>query len=80
MLIWLFGDTLEPDDIESGTSYVLRSQSDRLFVAEHRAMIRKIGVTGGKVETRIVAAKGNATYLLAGAEIVTTCKLAHTDY
>ena len=47
----LFGDESEPDDIETGTIYVLRSLSGHPFVAEHRELIHKIGVTGGKVET-----------------------------
>ena len=71
----LFGDSLEPDDIESGTIYVLRSQSTQPFVTEHRELIHKIGVTGGKVETRIAAAAKDATYLLADVEIVATYKL-----
>ena len=71
----LFGDSPEPDDIESGTIYVLRSQSTHPFVAEHRDLIHKIGVTGGKVETRIAAASKDATYLLADVEIVATYKL-----
>lgn len=75
----LFGDTMEPDDIESGTIYVLRSQSDHPYVAQHRELIHKIGVTGGKVETRIAAAKDDATYLLAGVDIVATYKLAHIN-
>ncbi|OYY56262.1 MAG: hypothetical protein B7Y53_02180, partial [Halothiobacillus sp. 28-55-5] len=37
----LFGDAPEPDDIESGTIYVLRSLSDQPFVAEHRELIHK---------------------------------------
>jgi hypothetical protein len=45
----LFGDTAEPDDIETGTIYVLRSLSKHPFVSEHRMLIHKIGVTGGKV-------------------------------
>jgi hypothetical protein len=32
---------------------VLRSLSSHPFVAEHRELIHKIGMTGGKVETRI---------------------------
>lgn len=44
-------------DIESGTIYVLRSQSNHPFVAEHRELIHKIGVTGGRVETRIAGAE-----------------------
>lgn len=75
----LFGDTMEPDDIESGTIYVLQSQSDHPFVTQHRELIHKIGVTGGKVETRIAAAKDDATYLLAGVNIVATYKLAHIN-
>lgn len=71
----LFGETLEPDDIESGTIYVLRSHSAHPFVAEHRELIHKIGVTGGKVETRIAGADKDATYLLADVEVVATYKL-----
>jgi len=75
----LFGDTMEPDDIASGTIYVLQSQSDHPYVAQHRELIHKIGVTGMKVETRIAAAKDDATYLLAGVTIVATYKLAHIN-
>jgi hypothetical protein len=71
-----FGDTWEADDVESGTIYVLRSLSDHPYVAEHRALIHKIGVTGGKVETRIANAENEATYLLAKVEVVSTYKLA----
>jgi len=75
----LFGDTMEPDDIESGTIYVLQSQSDHPYVAQHRELIHKIGVTGMKVEARIASAKDDATYLLAGVTIVATYKLAHIN-
>jgi T5orf172 domain len=71
----LFGDAAEPDDIESGTIYVLRSLSKHPFVSEHRTLIHKIGVTGGKVETRIADAENQATYLLAPVEIVAEYKL-----
>ena len=71
----LFGAAAEPDDLESGTIYVLRSRSNHPFVAEHRQLIHKIGVTGGKVETRIASAEKDATYLLADVEIVATYKL-----
>jgi hypothetical protein len=71
----LFGDEPEPDDIETGTIYVLRSLSDHPFIAQHRELIHKIGVTGGKVETRIANAEKDATYLLANVEIVATYKL-----
>jgi hypothetical protein len=75
----LFSETWEEDDIASGTIYVLRSLSDHPFVAEHRELIHKIGVTGGKVETRIAHAAHDATYLLAAVEIVATYKLADVN-
>lgn len=71
----LFGDAPEADDIASGTIYVLRSLSNHPFVVEHRELIHKIGVTGGKVETRIANAEKDATYLLADVEVVATYKL-----
>ncbi len=71
----LFGSEAEPDDIESGTIYVLRSKSNHPFVAQHRELIHKIGVTGGKVEARIAGADKDATYLLADVEVVATYKL-----
>ena len=75
----LFGCAAEPDDIESGTIYVLRSLSSHPFVAEHRELIHKIGVTGGKVETRIAGAEKDATYLLADVEIIATYKLHNVN-
>jgi hypothetical protein len=71
-----FGDELEADDVESGTIYVLRSLSDHPYVSQHRDLIHKIGVTGGRVETRIANAEHDATYLLAKVELVATYKLA----
>jgi hypothetical protein len=71
----LFADQAEPEDIESGTIYVLRSHSTHPYVAEHRELIHKIGVTGGKVETRISGAEKESTYLLAGVEVIATYKL-----
>lgn len=71
----LFGGLAESDDIETGTIYVLRSLSSHPFVAEHRELIHKIGVTGGSVKTRIAGAVKDATYLLADVEVVATYKL-----
>ena len=71
-----FSEVWDDDDIESGTIYVLRSLSEHPFVAEHRQLIHKIGVTGGKVETRIANAEHDSTYLLAKVEVVATYKLA----
>jgi hypothetical protein len=75
----LFSETWEEDDVESGTIYVLRSLSDHPFVAEHRELIHKIGVTGGKVETRITDAANDATYLLAEVEVVASYKLSNIN-
>lgn len=72
----LFNDHLEEGDIESGTIYVLRSLSNHPYVAQHREIIHKVGVTGGRVETRIATAENEATYLLAKVEVVATYKLA----
>ena len=71
----LFGDEKEPDDIETGTIYVLRSLSAHPFVAANREVLHKIGVTGGRVETRIANAEKDATYLLAKVEVVATYTL-----
>ncbi|MEW6372196.1 MAG: GIY-YIG nuclease family protein [Pseudomonadota bacterium] len=75
----LFGGTLEEDDIESGTIYVLRSLSSHPFIEEHRELIHKIGVTGGKVETRINGAEKDPTYLLADVEVVATYNLHNVN-
>lgn len=72
----VFGETLEPEDVPSGTIYVLRSLSTHPYIAEHRDLIHKIGVTGGTVETRIANAEREATYLLSKVEVVATYKLA----
>jgi hypothetical protein len=71
-----FGGELEADDTESGTIYVLRSLSDHPYVAQHRDLIHKIGVTGSNVEARTADAEHSATYLLAKVEVVATYKLA----
>lgn len=71
----LFSAEVEPEDIETGTIYVLRSKSDHPFVSQHRELIHKIGVTGGRIEARIAGAENHSTYLLAGVEIVATYKL-----
>lgn len=75
----LFSTDWEENDIQSGIIYVLRSLSNHPFVSEHRKLIHKIGVTGGKVETRIANAVHDATYLLADVEIVASYKLASVN-
>ena len=48
----LFAGEPDDDDMASGTIYVLRSKSDHPVVAANRDVLHKIGVTGGKIETR----------------------------
>jgi len=72
----LFSDVWEDDDVASGTIYVLRSKSDHPFIAQHRELVHKIGVTGGSVQTRVANAKQDATFLLADVEIVATYKMS----
>ena len=64
-----------PDLLASGTLYVLRSRSTHPTVAAHRELVHKIGITGGSVEARIAGAADDATYLLAGVDVVATYKL-----
>lgn len=71
----IFGSEAEDGEVEHGTIYVLRSKSDHPFVAEHRDVIHKIGVTGGTVEARLAGAEKTATYLLADVEVVATYKV-----
>jgi len=71
----LFKAEAEDDDTESGTIYVLRSNSTHPLVVEHREVLHKIGVTGGSVEARLAGVEKDATYLLAGVEVVSTYKL-----
>jgi hypothetical protein len=68
----LFSDQAEAGETEAGTIYVLRSNADHPLVAQHREVMHKIGVTSGKVETRIAGAEKSSTYLLAGVEVVAT--------
>lgn len=75
----LFLDSEEEGDLATGYVYVLRSLSDHSFVAEHRKVIHKIGVTGGSVKKRIANAKKDPTYLLADVEIVDEYKLANIN-
>ena len=54
----------------------MRSLSDHPYVAQHRDLIHKIGVTGGRIETRIANAEHESTYLLAKVEVAASYKLA----
>lgn len=71
----LFGDTAEPDDLASGTIYVLRSKSAHPYIDQNRDLIHKIGVTGQPVTNRISNARNDPTFLLADVEVVAEYKL-----
>jgi hypothetical protein len=75
----LFSDVEEEDDLATGSIYVLRSKSGHPFIAEHRDVIHKIGVTGGDVKSRVANARKDPTYLLADVEIVALFKLANVN-
>lgn len=65
----------EPEQLATGTLYVLRSRSPHPTIAAHRELVHKIGITGGSVEARIAGAADDATYLLADVDIVASYKL-----
>lgn len=69
----------EPDHLPTGTLYVLQSRSSHPAIAAKRELIHKIGITGGSVEVRIAGAADDATFLLAGVDIVATYKLYDVD-
>jgi len=71
----LFDDQADESDQASGTIYVLRSKSDHPLIADNRAILHKIGVTGGSVERRVANARLDPTYLMADVEIVATYDL-----
>lgn len=71
----LTADEPADDDLASGTIYVLRSKSEHPVVTANRDVLHKIGVTGGKVETRIANASVDSTFLLADVDVVATYKL-----
>lgn len=75
----LFSAIEEEGDLATGYIYVLRSKSDHPFIAEHRSVVHKIGVTGGDVKSRLANAKNDSTYLLAEVEVVATFKLANIN-
>jgi hypothetical protein len=75
----LFADEHDADDLASGTIYVLRSKSNNPLVAANRDVLHKIGVTGGKVETRLANASLDPTFLLADVEVVATYVLYNVN-
>lgn len=75
----LFSQIEEEGDLATGYIYVLRSKSEHPFIAEHRSVVHKIGVTGRDVKSRLTHAKNDSTYLLAEVELVATFKLANIN-
>ena len=71
----LFADQPADDDLASGTIYVLRSKSEHPLVAANRDVLHKIGVTGGKVETRLANASLDPTFLMAEVEVIASYQL-----
>jgi Meiotically up-regulated gene 113 len=75
----LFSGESEDSDVETGTIYVLRSESDHPQISENREFSHKIGVTGGDVKKRIGNPKVSSTYLMADVEIVATYELSNIN-
>ena len=75
----LFADQSRDGDEASGTIYVVRSNAGIPFVAENRNLVHKIGVTNGKVESRIASARLDPTFLMAEVEIVAEYGLHNID-
>ena len=73
----LFSDRAEDGDIESGTIYVLRSNSEHPHIKENRNVIHKIGVTSGDMQKRIANAKLDPTFLMADVEVIATYELSN---
>jgi len=71
----LFGDSIEPNDSESGVIYVLRSKSTLPIISENRTVIHKVGVTSGSVKQRIANASIDPTFLMADVEVVASYEL-----
>lgn len=75
----LFAEEQDTDDLASGTIYVLRSKSDNPIVAANREVLHKIGVTGGKIGTRLGNASLDPTFLLADVEVIATYVLYNVN-
>lgn len=75
----LFSDEAGEEDIESGTIYVLQSNSDDPYIKDNRNVIHKIGVTGGDVKKRFANARHDPTFLMADVEVVATYQLSNIN-
>jgi len=75
----LFAEERAEDDLASGMIYVLRSKSNHPVVAANRDVLHKIGVTGGKIDTRIANAHLDPTFLMADVEVIATYELCNIN-
>jgi T5orf172 domain len=75
----LFAEEPAEDDLASGTIYALRSKSDHPMVSVNRPVLHKIGVTGGKIATRIANARLDSTFLMADVDVVATYQLYNVN-
>lgn len=75
----IFVDEAEEDDETSGYLYILRSNSDHPFVAEHRELLHKIGFTRGELDDRFSGADSEPTFLMAGVEVVASYRIANAS-
>ncbi|MEI7668495.1 MAG: GIY-YIG nuclease family protein [Pseudomonadota bacterium] len=75
----LFSDSVEEGDSESGTIYVLRSNSEHPHIKENRNIIHKIGVTSGDIKRRIANANNDPTFLMSDVEVIATYELSNIN-
>lgn len=69
---------IEPDDVQNGYVYVLRSLSRNPKIRQMRNLY-KIGYCSGDVTTRIQNAAKNPTYLMSDVEVVLTARCYNLD-
>lgn len=61
--------------VRKNTARTIYNLRNLRTIAQNRAVIHKIGVTGGDVKSRLANARHDPTYLLADVEIVATFTL-----
>jgi hypothetical protein len=69
---------IEPDDVQNGYIYVLRSLSQNPKIRQMRNLY-KIGYCSGDVTTRIQNAAKEPTYLMSDVEVVLTARCYNLD-
>lgn len=69
---------IEPDDVQNGYIYVLRSLSRNSQIRQMRNLY-KIGYCSGDVATRIKNATKEPTYLLSDVEVILTARCYNLD-